>query len=514
MKYLIILLVVAGLAGGGFWLAHAKRVAAENASATSVPTEEVTRRDIFKMVSANGAVSSNRDVDIKCQASGFIKTLPYTDVSAEVKPGDLLCLVDPNDENRLLETAKAVVDADNARIVEAQFNVQSATMALETTRQRDEAALASSEARAKQARAKAERTQKLFEDKLASQEDLETDQTAAAQADADVLTSKAAIAELEQQKVDIQAKETTIKEMQAALKQDQFRADTAQQNVNYCTVTAPGADDPQKPRWFISSILANIAPGYLVQSGSSGFSAGTTIMTLSDLSHIYVLATVDESDIGQVVDPNRDPNHTQQKCKITVDAYPGVQFDGLVQRVATKGVSTSNVVTFEVKIEVTSENRILLRPLMTATVKIISAERDNALVIPQSAFMRGDPTEQEQHTAAPGDATPSSQPASRPSGRGRRGGGGGGGYAYAGGSKETGPVAGTVTIVNKTGGQETRNVTVGLNGVDASGLGDYAEVLSGLDEGDAVLTNKSGGESKWSGQGQGQGRGQRPFIPR
>jgi HlyD family secretion protein len=281
-------------------------------------------------------------------------------------------------------------------------------------------------------------------------------------------------------------------------------------------VTAPGEDDPEKPRWFISSILANIAPGYLVQSGSSGFSAGTTIMTLSDLSHIFVLATVDESDIGQVIDPNRDPNHTQQKCKITVDAYPGVEFEGVVKRVATKGVNTSNVVTFEVKIEVTSDNRILLRPLMTATVKIISVERDNVLTIPTSAFEQADPTSMEDNTAAGNGASntadsAASQPASRPAGRGGRGGRGAGGFSSP-IAKDRGPIEGTVTVLDKSGAQETKNVTVGISGTDITGLGDYREVLSGLSEGDVVLSNKGGDESKWSGQKR--TRGSRPFIPR
>lgn len=540
MKYLVILVLVAGIVGGGWWLYHKKQLAAQAAAAASVQTEEVAYRDIEKMVSANGAVASNIDVDIKCQASGFIKTLPYRDVSAQIQPGAVLCEVDPIDEQRLLDTANAVVDGDKARIQEAQNAVQQATLALVTTKERDDAALASAKAVAAQTKAKADRTKALFDQKLESQEDLDNDQAAAAQAAANVDTAQAAEQELDQQKIDLQTKQTQIDEMKAALAQNQSQADTAKQNVAYCTVYAPNADDPKDPpHWVISSMLANIAPGYLVQSGASGFSAGTTIMTLSDLSHIFVLADVDESDIGQVIDPELDPKHTEQACVVTVDAYPGVNFEGVVKRVAPKGVNNSNVVTFEVKIEVTSPNRVLLRPLMTATAKIISISHPNVLAIPVSAFMRGDQgqgngqkrTHQGKEggsasttmasadppatgpaavtdattsaSTAPGTTGPAaSGPASRPGGRGRRGAGSADVVAAVTAAPDA-PVKGTVEVVKSDGSKEDRDVVVGLSD------GDYMEVLSGLQAGEQVVRNLNGGESKWSGQNT-----QRPANPR
>ena len=60
-------------------------------------TEKVSRRTIEKIVSANGKVASNRDVDIKCQASGQVTELPV-DVSDKVSPGQLLMKLDPRDQ--------------------------------------------------------------------------------------------------------------------------------------------------------------------------------------------------------------------------------------------------------------------------------------------------------------------------------------------------------------------------------------------------------------------------------
>jgi multidrug efflux pump subunit AcrA (membrane-fusion protein) len=513
MKYLALFLVLLVVLGGGGYLIRSRMKSAETAAVNVQTTDPVARRTIEKIVSANGKVASNRDVDIKCQASGTIKNLPYTDVSREVKPGEILCQLDPIDMQRQLDTATAVVEADQSRITEAQLNRDIAKMALQTSRQRSEATLASVKAQAADAHAKAERTRQLYENKptaLASKEELDTAETAATQADSAVTNAQAAIAELDQQKLQIDTKELQIKQMQAALAQDQARLKTAQQNVEYCTVFAPLAVNPDDPpRWFISSLLTNIAPGYIVQSGTSGFSAGTTIMTLSDLSHVFVLASVDESDIGSVTDPVR--GGTPQKVRVTADSFPGQVFEGHVVRVATKGVNTSNVVTFEVKIEITSDNRTLLRPEMTGTANIVCAARPDVLAIPAAAFSRasaGDSPAGENLVPTAGPRDPSVAP-SGPSAaaRGaatasatRRGGRGG----RAPGSLALGaPQNGTVAILKDDGTTEIRPVVVGLMGTDPTDAmsGDFYEVISGLKEGENILLNKNGSDSKWKSNG-------------
>ena len=510
MKYFVIFLIIAAALGGGGWLYYSRANAAAAAKSVIQATDQVTRRTIEKSVPANGKVASNRDVDIKCQASGTIKVLPYTDVSKEVKPGEVLCQLDPIDMQRMVDTAKAVVDADNARLTEAKLNWQVAKMSLETTRQRNQAALASSQAQAADAHAKAQRTRELYEHKnpdgqlspLASKEELDTAETAATQMDANVENAKAAIAELDQQKIEIDTKEQQIKETQASLAQDQSRLETAQQNVDYCTVFAPKAvTDSDPPRWFISSLLINIAPGYIVQSGTSGFSAGTTIMTLSDLSHVFVLASVDESNIGQVFDPARGGE--KQKVRTTVDAFPGQIFDGEVVRVATKGVSVSNVVTFEVKIEITSENRILLRPEMTTSSNIICASKPDVLAIPAADWARtgkSDKLVNASAPAAPADPAPAASAASAPSTRRGRGGSGAGAPAAI--SVNGAPQYGIVSVVTDANATETRNVAVGLLGNDPSDpqAGDLYEVISGLAEGDIIVQQK-GQDSRFRNQG-------------
>jgi HlyD family secretion protein len=124
----------------------------------------------------------------------------------------------------------------------------------------------------------------------------------------------------------------------------------------------------------------NIQNGTIISSAITNTGGGTTVMTLSDLSHIFVLASVDESDIGRVA--------LDQPVRITVDSYPDREFPGKVVRIATKGVNVSNVVTFEVKIEVLGPDKKLLKPEMTANVHIVTAEHKDILIVPVTGVRR------------------------------------------------------------------------------------------------------------------------------
>jgi HlyD family secretion protein len=158
-------------------------------------------------------------------------------------------------------------------------------------------------------------------------------------------------------------------------------------------------------------------------------------MTVSDMSHIFVLASVDESDIGGVA--------VGQAVEITADAFPGMTFNGKVVRIATQGVNTSNVVTFEVKIEVTSSNKNLLKPQMTANVQIIESSRHNVVVIPMLAIVR------KQHKTF-------------------------------------------VTVVKPDGGTEDQEIVLGIND------GENQEIVSGLSGGEQILVHRSDSNSAWS----------------
>jgi HlyD family secretion protein len=361
------LVLVAVVAGGWAMWRHGRGAAPATAAAETVAAQVGS---IEVGVDSAGKVESNLDVDIKCRASGEVTKLPF-DISESVKKGDLLCQLDPTDEVLAVRLAEAAVAQATAQVAQAKDDLEQAEQNLETTRRKDEADLASAKVRSENLQAKAHRQKELVDQKFGSQEDLESAQTDAAAAESAYQAAQIAIDELKQQAIQVEYKRESVKTAEAQSASQQVMLETQKQQLAYTTVNAP-----------IDGVVSalNIQKGAIVASGMSGFSGGTTILTLSDLSHVYVMATVDESDVGVV--------KVGQEARITVASFPDRTFAGKVTRIATKGVNSSNVVTFEVKVEVLDEHKELLRPEMTGNVRIIQAAKSDVVTLPTSAVMR------------------------------------------------------------------------------------------------------------------------------
>jgi HlyD family secretion protein len=369
MKKRIMLVLALGLllgaSGGGYWWYQRGAAAA---AATPVYTHErVKRGPIRAEVSSSGSIVSNLDVEIKCKASGEIEQLPF-DISDTIAEGDLLLELDPIDEERSVRQAEVRVLQSKARLEQARQNLTIAEATLRNSRMDVQATLQSAGAMAKDQREKAKRTAALLEKTYASPEEVESAESAAVQAEASLERARVGVESLgvDEQKLELLRQDIALAE--ADLVTDEISLDNAQQRLKETKVYAPMAG-------VLSDRMVQV--GQIISSPTNNVSGGTALMTLSDLSRIFVLATVDESDIGKV--------RVGQPAQITVDAFPDDRFRGEVVRVATKGVVVSNVVTFEVKVEVLDESKTKLRPEMTADVDITAAEEESALLLPAAA---------------------------------------------------------------------------------------------------------------------------------
>jgi HlyD family secretion protein len=88
-------------------------------------------------------------------------------------------------------------------------------------------------------------------------------------------------------------------------------------------------------------------------------------------------ADVDEADIGAV--------KTGQKASFSVDAYPGQSFPAQISAIEYSPKTTENVVTYTAILSVDNA-QLLLRPGMTATARIVTAEIGQALTVPNAAL--------------------------------------------------------------------------------------------------------------------------------
>jgi len=346
------------------------------------------------------------------------------DISQSVRKGDLLVQLDPTDEELDVRSAEVVVAQAQARLAQAKATLEQATLNLETSRKKTASDLESARVQAAHARARADRQKELLAHQLTSQEEYEAAESEAANALAALRAAEVAVEEIRQQEVALETRRQDVILAEADLRAAQIALDQQKKELQYTTVVAP-IDGT------VSSL--DVQVGTIVASGINNVSGGTTLMTLADLSRIFVEAKVDEADIGGV--------RVGQRARVMVDSYPDLIFEGKVVRVAVKGVESSNVVTFEVKVEVTDERKGLLKPQMTANVSIIEAERDDVLMLPTAAIQRRE------------------------------------GKAFV-----------------KLPSGELRAVELGVEGAE------HVEIVSGLREGESVLANLIDQPSRWRNQ--------------
>jgi HlyD family secretion protein len=116
----------------------------------------------------------------------------------------------------------------------------------------------------------------------------------------------------------------------------------------------------------------NISAGQIVSSAVSNVGGGTTISRIANMDEVYVIAAVDEVDIGSV--------KIGLPAHIVADAYPGEEFTGKVIRVAAQSTVVQNVTTFDVIILVPNKAN-KLKAGMNTTITVDIAQRENALLI-------------------------------------------------------------------------------------------------------------------------------------
>jgi len=111
-------------------------------------------------------------------------------------------------------------------------------------------------------------------------------------------------------------------------------------------------------------------------------SANDVIVSLTDLSNLRVLATVDETDIAGV--------EIGQQAEITFDAFPGRRFSGQVLEVPLQGNLVQNVLTYDVPVSLEETKGVALRPGMTANLNIVVGRRQDVLLVPALAVQQSD----------------------------------------------------------------------------------------------------------------------------
>jgi len=145
------------------------------------------------------------------------------------------------------------------------------------------------------------------------------------------------------------------------LEQANLAVQTAQENLNAATLTAP-------------------FDGTITQSNAiskADVTAGTQAFRIDDLSNLVIDVQVVEVDI----------NHVQigQPAAVTFDASPNKTYTGKVLAIDLAGTSASSSVNFTVTVQLTDADAPV-KPGMSANVTVTTNKVENALVVPNTSI--------------------------------------------------------------------------------------------------------------------------------
>ena len=151
----------------------------------------------------------------------------------------------------------------------------------------------------------------------------------------------------------------------AQVKQAEAALQSAETELKYTKITSP-------VKGIVISKSVEVG-----QTVAASFSTPELFSVAEDLTKMEIEASVVEADIAKV--------KNGQKVYFSVDSFPDETFIGTVKQVRNEAITTSNVVTYSVIIGIDNSD-FKLKPGMTANVEIITAQKDDALLVPAAAL--------------------------------------------------------------------------------------------------------------------------------
>jgi HlyD family secretion protein len=435
----IILIAVAVLVFAGIVIGSILR---SQGAIIKVATGHAVRQDLVSIVNGTGQIKPKTYVNVGATSFGRITHL-YVKEGDHVKSGQLVATVES-------EQPASAVQAQNATIASSKTDVESYNAAERTA----EANVAQAKADLEQKKLDFDRARALYEEKLIPKQDFDA--------------KKAAF--------DVSA--ATLQQREAAVAQSRAQTASARGHVDQAVAMLRGNSYSlglTQSRAPFDALVTNVPvrEGETVVVGIQN-AEGSTMMTLADMSIITAEVKVDETDIVNV--------SMNQPVDVTVDALPGRIFKGHVTEVGdqallrTTGMATSQSTTGteeakDFKVVVTLDSPAEdLRPGLSATAKITTAHRADALTIPIQALVQRNVASEkalEQNNGKPPGASGVAASTAPPPGKAQT-------------------VQGVYVLRNQNKKLRAVFVPVGTGVIGATEI----EVLNGLKAGDEIVTGR------------------------
>ena len=330
-----------------------------NKGVVTVQTAKVANQDsLVSLVTASGEVKPTTYTNVTAQGYGRITEI-FVKEGDHVKKGDRLLL----QEN---VQANADVQAQSAAVNSAESGVQAA----EASYKAAQSDLILQQANLEKGKLDYDRGQGLFKDGLIPKQDFDQRKT----------IYDGAVATVDSARARVQSLKAQLDQTRSQVNQGRAVLVRTQDVLHKTTYTSPING--------IVSYLPERVGDYVVMGMQNA--NGSFIMTLSDMSVVTAEVKVDETDIVNV--------KMGQEADVTIDAVPGKIFKGKVTEIGSQAVLRSSGLTTtqtttstqeakDFKVVVTLANPPEnLRPGLSTTAKIKTAERKNVVAIPIQAL--------------------------------------------------------------------------------------------------------------------------------
>lgn len=296
--------------------------------------------------------------------------------------------------------AQNTVDAARNDVVAARSGLQTAQAKIDTLKAQHAAQLRDYEARVDQARASLRQAQAALKTAKTNsvknqltQKDVVAAEASLKQAQATLANAIANQRQVDVQRSNVKSSKAQVRQAEAALKATKantilgsVRAEDVSQaksRLEKALVTSKNAKQNLDQTRVVASrdgivLKKYVDEGTIIQSGQSGYSGGTAIVQLANVSRMYVDVEVDEADISRI--------KKAQPVSIMLDAYPDAPIQGTVRRIAPEAITDQNVTYIHVQVEVSPEDvTSKLRPAMNATCDFTVNKSEDVLSVPSKA---------------------------------------------------------------------------------------------------------------------------------
>jgi len=333
-------------------------------------TSEILHGDLLIKVLATGIVEPNFKVEVKSKASGEVLSFPFEE-GDYVKKGALLLQLDKSDEKRNVAKARTELASSSAKLKKAETALLLQKTKHDTDIKSSQSEIETALANLKESEDKLKRQSELFEKKFVSQESLDTAKTLFKVNQEKLVQAQTRHQAAKDSIHDITMKENEIELVLSEVKRSDIAVDEAEERLDETEIFAP-----------INGVIIEklVEEGQIIASGISNVSGGTAIATIADMSRLFIIADIDETDIGSV-----KIGHAVQ---ITADAFPNEVFKGKITRIAPQGVIDNSITIFKAKIEIRGTGKILLKPMMSANIDIVTHQVKDTVYVTRAGIRK------------------------------------------------------------------------------------------------------------------------------